>query len=178
MASVSSDSTAAVPRTSYTKSINFCSLRKTKGFVSELLQLMFSVDCVQSEICAAGLARGCTHLTLIEICLPFLLGLVLAYPKVYQEMPELCHILWGDISGHSTNLFRFSYISQVLPYARTHELGLALAFGGILESPWVSGSSTCRIRAYSKITLGRTISSFQFPPSRGLLSSEVLFRFS
>lgn len=53
-------------------------------------------------------------------------------------MPELCHILWGNISGHSTNSFRFSYISQVLPYARTYELGLALAFGGILESPWVS----------------------------------------
>lgn len=65
VASVSSDNAAAVPRTSYTKSMNFCSLRKTKGSVSEASKVVFFVDCVQSEICAAGLARACTQLTLM-----------------------------------------------------------------------------------------------------------------
>lgn len=58
VASVSSDSTAGGPKTSYTKSMQ-------RVLYLRLLQLMFLVDCVQSGICASGLARGCTQLTLM-----------------------------------------------------------------------------------------------------------------
>lgn len=77
---------------------------KQKVLYLRLLQVVFFVDCVQSEICAAewdlccrlGQALHRAHINGSLRCPPSLLGLVLFYPKVYQEMPELCHILWAE----------------------------------------------------------------------------------
>lgn len=95
VASVSSDSTAAGPKTSYTKSMHFCTLRKTKSSVSEASTThVLGGLCAEWDLCfRLGQGLHTTDINGSLRCLPSLLGLVLFYPKIYQEMPELCHIL-------------------------------------------------------------------------------------
>lgn len=116
VASVSSDNTAAVPRTSYTESMNSCTLRKTKCSLSEASAThVLSGLCAEWDLCCRlGQGLHTTHINGSLRCLPSLLGLVLFYPKVYQEMPEPCLILWAESlwTFYKFILFRFSYILQ------------------------------------------------------------------
>lgn len=157
--------------------MNFCSLRKTKGSVSEASAThVLSGLCAEWDLCCKlGQGLHTTHINGPLRCLHSLLGLVLFYPKVYQEMPELCHILWGQ------SFWTFYKFIQLL----LHLAGPTLCQDiwsegrfGIWHKPGVLlGLSLVLQPAESRPTVKSlwTISSFQFPPSRGLLSSEVLF---
>lgn len=89
--SVSSDNTAAGPRMSYTKSTNFCSLRKMKGSVfGAAITHILSGLCTVRFVLQIWPGVAYTSHQVINgslRCLPFLIGLVLFYPKDYHEIP-------------------------------------------------------------------------------------------
>lgn len=84
---------------------------KWKVLYLRLLQLTFSVDRVQSETWP-GVAYASHQVINGSLrCLPFLLGLGLFYPELTKKYHNYAISFEMSLSGHSTNLFRFSYIS-------------------------------------------------------------------
>lgn len=174
MASVSSDISAR-PGTTYTKSTNFCSLRRMKGSVFWAFQLTFwwIMYRVRFVLQAWSGVAYAPHNVINDSlrCFPFLMGLLFFYDKAFQDIPQLCHILWDE------SVWTFYKCIQFLLHLVDPTLCqsilivvLILTFGSILDFLRTSFSpSACRTGDHSTVSTGSTISSFG-----DLLSSEIL----